>query len=113
MEQPIIVSLNCIVAGSKYEYEVFTIEISNDKKYELLKHMVKKRLAPLFNSVLSTQIVLRPPPPNRRIFKPMTKISQDFTTSPNENGIYIYVDPPKINFLYLHYQGSGHEVPLF
>ncbi|CAG8773806.1 21499_t:CDS:2 [Gigaspora margarita] len=62
MEQPIIVSLNCIVTGSKHEYEVFTIEISNDKKYELLKHMVKKRLAPLFDSIPSTQIILRPSP---------------------------------------------------
>ncbi|CAG8750914.1 36609_t:CDS:2, partial [Racocetra persica] len=53
-----IINLNCLVSGSS-ENETFTIEISNDKKYELLKHMVKKCLAPLFDSIPSTQITLR------------------------------------------------------
>ncbi|CAG8749361.1 8798_t:CDS:1, partial [Cetraspora pellucida] len=48
-----IINLNCVVSGRNPENETFTIEISNDKKYELLKHMVKERLAPLFNSIPS------------------------------------------------------------
>ncbi|CAG8722703.1 32473_t:CDS:1, partial [Racocetra persica] len=80
-----IINLNCLVSGSSSENEVFTIEISDDKKYELLKHMVKKRLAPLFDSIPSTQIILRSSP-NGIIFKPMIKISKDFTSTPDENG---------------------------
>ncbi|CAG8694277.1 40614_t:CDS:2 [Gigaspora margarita] len=87
-----IINLNCVVSGKNSENETFTIEISNDKKYELLKHMVKERLAPLFDSIPSTQITLRSSPNNGPIFKPMIRISQDFTTSPDENGIHIY-DP--------------------
>ncbi|CAG8748472.1 3300_t:CDS:1, partial [Dentiscutata erythropus] len=77
------------------ENETFTIEISDDKKYELLKHMVKKRLAPLFDSIPSTQITLRSSA-GCNIFKPMIRISEDFTTSPDENSIHIYIDPQEI-----------------
>ncbi|CAG8777257.1 4047_t:CDS:2 [Gigaspora margarita] len=52
--QMAIINLNCLVSGSSSENEVFTIEISDNKKYELLKHMVKKCLAPLFDSIPST-----------------------------------------------------------
>ncbi|CAG8781313.1 12843_t:CDS:1, partial [Dentiscutata erythropus] len=57
-----IINLNCVLINDKGKYsedEVFTIEISENKKYELLKHMVKKRLAPLFDFIPSTQIILR------------------------------------------------------
>ncbi|CAG8828508.1 8167_t:CDS:1, partial [Gigaspora margarita] len=95
--QMAIINLNCVVSGRNPKNETFVIEISNDKKYELLKHMVKECLAPLFDSIPSTQIILLPSP-NGNIFKPMIRISQDFTTSPDENGIHVYVDLPKINF---------------
>ncbi|CAG8669781.1 13576_t:CDS:1, partial [Cetraspora pellucida] len=88
-----IINLNCLVSGSS-ENETFTIKISNDKKYELLKHMVKKRLAPLFDSIPSIQITLRSSA-NSLIYKPMVRISKDFADSPDENGLQIYVDPPR------------------
>ncbi|CAG8526499.1 13401_t:CDS:1, partial [Cetraspora pellucida] len=75
-----IINLNCVVIGRNSEKETFTIEISNDKKYELLKHMVKEHLAPLFDSIPSTQITLRSSPDNGPIFKPMVRISKNFTT---------------------------------
>ncbi|CAG8622204.1 5105_t:CDS:1, partial [Scutellospora calospora] len=53
-----IINLNCIISGKNPENKTFTIEISNDKKYKLLKHTVKKCLAPLFDSIPSTQITL-------------------------------------------------------
>ncbi|CAG8826711.1 11923_t:CDS:1, partial [Dentiscutata erythropus] len=71
------------------ENETFMIEISNDKKYELLKHIVKKRLVPLFDSIPSTQITLRSSA-NGPIYKPMVRISKDFADSPDENGLHIY-----------------------
>ncbi|CAG8755637.1 2562_t:CDS:1, partial [Racocetra persica] len=83
-----IINLNCLVSGSS-ENETFTIEISNDKKYELLKHIVKKRLASLFDSIPSTQITLCSSA-NGSIYKPIVRISKDFADSPDENGLHIY-----------------------
>ncbi|CAG8782432.1 23740_t:CDS:1, partial [Dentiscutata erythropus] len=60
-----IINLNCVLVNDKGKYsedEVFIIEISEDKKYELLKHIVKKRLASLFDSIPSTQIILHSSP---------------------------------------------------
>ncbi|CAG8682052.1 4196_t:CDS:1, partial [Dentiscutata heterogama] len=56
--QIVIINLNCVISGRNPENKTFTIEISDDKKFELLKHMVKKCLAPLFDSISSTQITL-------------------------------------------------------
>ncbi|CAG8728341.1 17438_t:CDS:2, partial [Racocetra persica] len=53
-----IVSLNFQIDGNNNENEVFTIEISNDKKVDALKPIVKKRFAPLFDTIPSTQIKL-------------------------------------------------------
>ncbi|CAG8570551.1 25699_t:CDS:1, partial [Gigaspora rosea] len=54
-------NLNYVLLGDDETYsedEIFTIEISNDKKYELAKDMVKNRMAPFFNSVLLLKSVL-------------------------------------------------------
>ncbi|CAG8807007.1 26745_t:CDS:2 [Gigaspora margarita] len=97
----IIINLNCLISGSSSENKTFTIEISNDKKYELLKHMVKKCLAPLFDSIPSTQITLRSSA-NGPIYKPMVRISKNFANSPDKNGLHIYVDPQEINFFLIY-----------
>ncbi|CAG8659697.1 6085_t:CDS:2, partial [Cetraspora pellucida] len=47
-----------LLSGGNTKNETFIIKISNDKKYKLLKYMVKKCLAPLFDSIPSTQITL-------------------------------------------------------
>ncbi|CAG8840734.1 28377_t:CDS:1, partial [Gigaspora margarita] len=78
-----IINLNCLVSRSSSKNETFTIEISNNKKYELLKHMVKKCLAPLFDSIPSTQITFRSSA-NGPIYKPMVRISKNFADSPDE-----------------------------
>ncbi|KAF0424751.1 hypothetical protein F8M41_006444 [Gigaspora margarita] len=89
-----IVNLNCVLLNDNGNYsddEIFTIEISNDKKYELLKHMVKKRLAPFFDSTPSTKIRLRLSSGANDI-KPLIRISDHFPTSP-KGDIQIYVAP--------------------
>ncbi|CAG8612408.1 13030_t:CDS:1, partial [Racocetra fulgida] len=92
-----IINLNCVLLndnGTHSEDEIFTIEISNDKKYELLKHMVKERLAPFFDSVPSTKIRLRLSPNGNNI-KPLIRISDDFPTSPSEEDLIYVVPTPK------------------
>ncbi|CAG8753860.1 8906_t:CDS:1, partial [Acaulospora morrowiae] len=91
-EMPDIVSLNFQIDGNNNENEVFTIEISNDKKVDALKPIVKKRLAPLFDTIPSTQIKLSLTP-NGGSMKPTVRISKFFNGNPDENEIYVYVTP--------------------
>ncbi|CAG8802514.1 9475_t:CDS:1, partial [Racocetra fulgida] len=82
-----IINLNCVLLNDDNktysEDEIFTIEISKDKKYELVKDMVKNRLAPFFNSVPSTKIRLSLSP-GGHVIKPMCRISEDFPNSPSD-----------------------------
>ncbi|CAG8639123.1 14509_t:CDS:1 [Cetraspora pellucida] len=71
------------------EDEIFTIEISKDKKYELVKDMIKNCLALFFNSVLSTKICLSLFL-GGHVIKPMCRISEDFPNSLSD-GVHIYI----------------------
>src|SRR2546421_2088291 len=53
------ISLNFRIHDNTNDDEIFVIEISKEKKVDMLKPLVKKRLAPLANDIPSTQINLQ------------------------------------------------------
>ena len=69
--------------------EIFVIEISKEKKVDMLKPLVKKRLAPLADKIPSTQIDLQTMGGMR--MKAMTKISKYFNENINEDEIHVLV----------------------
>src|SRR5947209_10328482 len=53
-----IVNLHLRIHDNQQENETFVIKISKQKKVDSLRPIIKKRLAPLFDHVPSTQICL-------------------------------------------------------
>ena len=93
-----VFSLNLHIRDSQNDNEIFIIEISRKKKVDSLKPIVKKRLAPLFDHIPSTQIDLRMNhPQGERSMQPTTSISNFFQGVPDPNDIHIFVYPPPDN----------------
>ncbi|RHZ82015.1 hypothetical protein Glove_115g107 [Diversispora epigaea] len=82
-----IISLNFRIHGSTIDEEVFVIEIPKEKKVDMLKPLVKKRLAPLTNNVPSTKINLQTASGMR--MKAMAKISNYYDRDINEDEIHV------------------------
>jgi hypothetical protein len=88
-----IISLNFRIHGDENDEEVFVIEIPKEKKVDMLKPLVKKRLAPLTNNVPSTKINLQTAGGMR--MKAMTKISKYYDRDINEDEIHVLVFLPE------------------
>ena len=73
--------------------ETFVIEISNEKKVDALRPIIKKRLAPLFDNIPSTKIRLFSdyPPGTTRTMEPKDLISTYFSDNPNYDDHHISV----------------------
>src|SRR5687768_2343394 len=98
MENNEIYSLNLRIHDSQNDNEIFVIEISREKKVDSLKPIVKKRLAPLFDHIPSTQIDLcMNHLQGERSMQPTASISNYFQGIPDPNDIHIFVSPPPPN----------------
>ena len=83
------ISLNFRIHDSTNDEEIFVIEISKEKKVDMLKPLVKKRLAPLANNIPSTRINLQTMGGMR--MKAMAKISKYFNGDIDEDKIHVLV----------------------
>ena len=77
--------------------ETFVIEISNEKKVDALRPIIKKRLAPLFDNIPSTKIMLflDYPPGTTRAMEPKDPIFTYFPENPNYDDHHISVQAKK------------------
>ncbi|CAG8616217.1 4897_t:CDS:2, partial [Acaulospora morrowiae] len=90
-----IYSLNLRINNSQDDNEIFVIEIPKEKKVDMLKPIVKKRLSPLFDYIPSTKIKLcMNHPQGERSMQPTIEISKYFQRAPDPDNIHIFVYPP-------------------